>query len=733
MSVDSYAPCPCGSGKKVKFCCAAIIDEMDRINRLASNNQPHMALQALEELNVNHPNNAWIVTSWASLLINDNQTDQAKQILTDCLKTQPNHALAIALYATARFASEEIDQAKPTIQRAFRRCALHYPDMVGNLALGLVAYYQSIGCTMASREHLALALRFVSEDLRREVFQRLLEFDGNSNIPYPLRSVHQLANYEGNAEIEEVATKATRLSHLGCWRIAAKQFEKMAELEPDQPVLWHNVGLCRAWDGDELGASEALHLAAQLYQDFEMAVECETIAQILDLQNTDDTISTIRYQYEIESASKLISDMGDNKRLNRLNLPDQDQMDQAQSIYPVAMFDVLDKPFPTDRESTSLNYADLPEVVATLSIFDAKPEEHQKATIYLTGVQGDSFDESRNYIENCTDGQLNLIPQAHDHDGEECTADHDFTIVAESPVEYTALNWMRFFPDDFPASLRTKLENDHWNQYLTEVWPEQPLAGLGGNIPKQVTGQEDQRVNLTAAVQVLDAFCAQKNYKLDLAELCQKIDFGEQQPLEVSEELPISTCSAMQILRLPIEQLSPKQLQQTLNRAILIRHPDFLFRFLTEVVSRPDSIANMDGNRVFGLLIELCREQNNYKQAYHWLQKGRDWAKTHAGQNAFDSILKFDLSELRMCLDTPDDSELNVFAQKLHEYYSPKIPEFELIVTQLFQHHGLLPPWHTTDSILTGDATAAKDGVWTPDAGSSNTKQPGKLWLSGQS
>ena len=53
--MDVYQPCPCGSGKKFKFCCLEVADEMTKVTRLAENNQPHVALQTIERLHREHP------------------------------------------------------------------------------------------------------------------------------------------------------------------------------------------------------------------------------------------------------------------------------------------------------------------------------------------------------------------------------------------------------------------------------------------------------------------------------------------------------------------------------------------------------------------------------------------------------------------------------------------------------------------------------------------------------
>lgn len=65
MPLSPYDPCPCGSGKKLKFCCQSIADEMDRAMRLTDGNQPRVALQQLEALARKNPTNPWIATTRA--------------------------------------------------------------------------------------------------------------------------------------------------------------------------------------------------------------------------------------------------------------------------------------------------------------------------------------------------------------------------------------------------------------------------------------------------------------------------------------------------------------------------------------------------------------------------------------------------------------------------------------------------------------------------------------------
>ena len=55
MSVESYQPCPCGSGKKLKFCCGNVFHEMQKIERQLENDQTVMGLQGLDRVLQAHP------------------------------------------------------------------------------------------------------------------------------------------------------------------------------------------------------------------------------------------------------------------------------------------------------------------------------------------------------------------------------------------------------------------------------------------------------------------------------------------------------------------------------------------------------------------------------------------------------------------------------------------------------------------------------------------------------
>jgi len=57
MPLDAYSPCPCGSGKKFKWCCQPIHVEIDKAFHQESEGQFEAALRTMEQVTTDHPGN----------------------------------------------------------------------------------------------------------------------------------------------------------------------------------------------------------------------------------------------------------------------------------------------------------------------------------------------------------------------------------------------------------------------------------------------------------------------------------------------------------------------------------------------------------------------------------------------------------------------------------------------------------------------------------------------------
>jgi hypothetical protein len=58
MALDAYSPCPCGSGKKFKWCCQPFYSQIERAFSMDANGQHEAAEAALAQLAEQFPDNA---------------------------------------------------------------------------------------------------------------------------------------------------------------------------------------------------------------------------------------------------------------------------------------------------------------------------------------------------------------------------------------------------------------------------------------------------------------------------------------------------------------------------------------------------------------------------------------------------------------------------------------------------------------------------------------------------
>ena len=103
MSLDPYSLCPCGSGKKFKFCCVDLAEPMEKVHRHREHHQPRMALQVLDRIEKKHATNPWALIERASIHLDEGDANAAKAALEQLRENEPNHELAIVLHAIAVF------------------------------------------------------------------------------------------------------------------------------------------------------------------------------------------------------------------------------------------------------------------------------------------------------------------------------------------------------------------------------------------------------------------------------------------------------------------------------------------------------------------------------------------------------------------------------------------------------------------------------------------------------
>lgn len=716
MALDAYDPCPCGSGKKLKFCCSALVDEMEQVSKLQQAGQIEACSRKLADLHQKHPDNLWVVTSRASMLLGNHEAPQAKEELRHLLQNNPDHIQGLMLYAIAAFNTDGFEKSRSAIYRCFQKCLSHVPGMVGYLVVGIAMEMAARQKFMAARQHLVFAMRLVEEDRQRDVFIRLHELDSNIEIPYPLRSVHHLAEIELEGDDQTAAEKARKLADIGCWGAAARKYQSLVQHHSEHAGLFQNLGLCLAWDGDQVAAGQALHQAAQLGDDAMSAVESETIAQLLDLQETDDRVGVTSTKLELTSVSQALSKIGDNPRFIKVPLNDEDRKSEGA---PSELFQILDRSSEGLQLTADSHLNEVPRIVGHVSFYDKLEAHNLPARGFVTGFPSTELNDSIGVLRELLGDVLIKEELDTDSDFEESVAAEEF-----------ALFWRWHNPAETPVVIRRRLEQRQWEYLVDEVWPNLVQHGLGRKSPKEAAADGDRPIALMAAAYVFDAYCSRNEYILDFAGLCETLGLEPPAKIAVTAETPIAHFTALQLKRIDVKTLADDQLVYVTNRAMLLHHGAFLYAVLEELLTRPECGKRVDLSQVYLALIDLSVQKYDRHTAFEWIGKALEWAKSQ--DNHFELGLQWKMRELTLRVEDPHDPELTPLFKELWDKYGKKLPELRQHLTMLAMAYKL--PVLKDSSIITPDQMQAESsgGILLGDAPQEPEGEGKKLWLPGQ-
>jgi len=717
MSLDPYSLCPCESGNKLKFCCADIATEMLKALQLHEGGQSRVARKILEKLHQQQPARAWISTSFAGVLLSMNEPVAARDALKELLKETPGHPLGRILDATAALDIEGYDSARAAIHRAFTKGVKHHPEMVGSLAAGVSSILLDEGRYMASRQHMALAMRFVRPEDREQVIMQLLKFDSDKSIPYLLRGVHNLKPLDHLLNEEEQLTfkKSLGLSSLGCWREAAAVLTLLAKKHPESADLWNNIALFHAWDGDEEAAAKAFHQAGRLAKQRQQAIACETLGQLLDHE-----LNLVSHQvlyYKHESASRLLSLLDDVPRLVRQQnkAPGQSGEDEE-----VIQYQILNREPLQEKLSSPIDFSDIPKFIGSFVCI----ESPEYKGISRLSVEQEFYEQTKEFLEEAA-GDLIELACAKNEQGEDLLPGESYE---SGWLEYHQLDEIFHFDEKIYGLKLSDMEHEKWDYFSKQLWQNTPFSALNGKTPLEAVGDAELAIPLAAAVNIFDIFADQFSHQLDADGLREQLGLEKNEPYDIKDDAQLDSCEVLEMLRIPVESLNDEQLRQLLNRSQLIQHSRFSEQVLEIALQKEGVIEEERMPQALHNFIDLAKLDFKIDVALQRVQLAREWSE-RIGQEPTKS-LEWEMRELQFRVEDPEDPGLIDFLNKLYQQYLRKMPELEAIITNLLAMSNILPPW-CSGNIATPGGESDSNELWNPEK-ETEASSGGKLWLPGQ-
>ena len=703
MAHDPYAPCMCGSGKKLKFCCQDILADLVKVEKLIDN-QPDAAEKLLRSLMAQHTDKEILVTQLVSVLTRKGQFDDARHQLVDFLRRHPDEPRALLALADVCLATEGFAASRRIIHRAFQLGARQFPAAVAMLASQIAQQMARAGCAMAVREHLALAVRMAPAERRNTLLMQLANFESQRTIPFPFRGRFALLPVELNEELQQEERRARKVSQIGCWEPAAILYSRLIEKQPQNGALWHNLGLFRAWDGRIPEAAEALHKAADLIDDFDTAVETEALAQLLDLEIGGDGYAIVQVSVPVESVSQLLTSLDADGRMARMPSNATDERNETARI--AAEYELLADPLPDEVDPENL-----PDVLADITVYDADESSEAGPQVLIVALDDDIKEATA--LFHAVAGDL----ASFDEESEPIP-------VSRMPQACRLFDWKIHHAEHLGSSHFRKLDRQRLEAALQQ-WLELSSTSLGDESPQEAARDANNLVKVGASIITLDVVCNRMGYDPDLAEIRSRLGIPVPSKLKSDETQSITSLPLLQFARLAESDLSDEQVIDFTNRVTLVRHLLLIERAVTELIKRPTALERFTPMRAHMLRATVAREKNDLKMASECFADARQ--SVTDVQDVFRTKLELDIRELSFRLDNPADPDLPELLASIRDRYFVKIPEIEEVIREELVNSGCT---HLLDQLQPAGA-AAGDGLWTPET-EKKAATSEKLWVPGQ-
>jgi tetratricopeptide (TPR) repeat protein len=634
MSLDAYQPCPCGIDKKIKFCCGVeILDDLAKIEDAISGEQRLGALDLCNRILEKKPDRPCLLMHKATVQMALQELAPCQETVTRLLQVAPNNPGGLAIGAMLDCqegnAAGAIDQLQSALESSQGKLIPAVYEAIGIVSRTL----DIVGEPLAAQTHAVFQTQ-ASQGKDRRAMLNLLEVEASGQIPLAIHGMTGTvsAAAEGPLSATGIAdfNAAMKQSDLGCWRAAARQFEALAQREPNERAIWRNMAVCKLRVLDKAGAIAALRRYEALpATPRDEAVEAEALAQFLSDPTDLDFISEWAVTYSLTDAPALREQLLSNKCVQAVPF-DKAQFQEANEPPPLGVYLLLDRVVPA--YAPTLSRDNVPKVLGELLVYGKETDRPARAEFISTKTA--DFDTKLKHFVDLL-GPLG---------GEQLLQEESGRVASVAAM--LAINWR--FPDDTPADVRKRMIQEHRTQTLLSIWPNLPMGVLDGKTPRQAVADLAGQIRVQAII-----------LQMDLSEPIENPDYNKLRrslglpTLEAIEPtgLRVETLSPARQTRLVVGQLTDEQLVAVYRRAVLTSAPRLLRRIGLEVVARPslDQHAAIDKAEAYDILARMALDTG---EATEFLVKAQAAAKAK-GQ----SPARYLLAELSYRLQRGEDHE----------------------------------------------------------------------------
>jgi len=706
MAIDTYAPCPGGTGKKIKFCCADLVGDLEQLDRLIEGDQITAALDQVTRLDEKHPGRACLMATRTKLELATKRVAEAARTSRAFLEAHPENPLALGHAAIGEALAGRIQEAATLFDKAREAAAAVSREAGGqtpDAAAELVRIAATLVQAAAQSGHVGFGQGLVDwigdRGLGSEEERRMLAaIVASSGVPAALRTRVPLEEADGDESWRP--DFETALGHARGWRLskALTAFRGLKGVAGASPQLHANLAVICELLARPVEASESwLALAKLPTTPVDDAIEATGRAMALETEANPERSPLIRFA----------------NRIGPLAVPAGEEGATAIGLLEDKLrHDPHAEPAAVDRSAWVSRNAAPPR--SAWRIYDEGDPARLLASLLIFGRQ--------------TDREPEAVLQGFAPDVERAVAVVEpllgcrFAVAAETGTMpgVTPTNWLlgsqfrMVMPSTPPAQpaagepaifdvLMERQRRAALDRF-TAAWPETPLPELLGKTPRQAMADAEGRRRVEALLAEGEATSRRADAAVAWAAL--RVSLGLPAPTPIGSSEPLGEVPPMRWHRLAMASLPIDQL-----RGVFVTALDAGFEMAAEkaaetLASRADATP-ADRWEALGTLAE--RAESSVRRL-DLIGQLRGIAKE---LKASDGML--DVAELRVRMQRGDEAEAAGLLQRIQRDHGRDRQVLQALAEVLME----------------AGAGGMPGAAGVPGGGPTSQADAGKLWTPG--
>lgn len=711
MALDPYSLCPCGNGKKLKFCeCHAEAADIEKVLIAIEAEQRLQALEICNRVLAAKPTQKAMLGLKATVQLQMQDPEGAEKTIGEFLKADPNNPFALALTSIINVLHNRVDEAVTYLQKG-----LVASD--NQIHAGILDAFHTVGAaldrngkTIAARAHYGFHVA-VSRERPSPAMRALVEIDRDADVsPFQKLDFNIKSAPEGAAFAAELA-KANADYNQARWLAAMEQYEALDKKHPNQPVIVYNLAAMQSSLGKAQSPETWRRYSRLPGVSADDAVDAEAIAQEMAGEAWEDHVDVLRIIYKLKDAAKLTETLASEKRTPRANV-DMNRMAREGEAPPRAVYMLLDRVPPAEDEP--INLENVARVVGEFLVY-GKETDRDARLEFIVARDAEMLARAR-LLQSVVGDQLGMIEKEE--------------VIGKEPAEANATKQRWYTVQRDPKQLQ-ELQATQIRRNFVDVLPTVKRKILDGRSMREVSADPAYRTRILALIARTQQSYLARLYADCSNEARQALGLPPETELDPTgvamDEIPV-----VRLHRFDMAKTTDEQLADIYERVEYMGTAGLMKRVALEVASRPSMESRVEMHRVYSGLSSLFPVTS--PEAIGYLDKARHAAVAKKHSPASFLLREFDL---RLARNEPEEAQRVLRTLQTKHMNEPGVAE--TIYYRLASIGAIGPDGRPAVPAEAAAPAAASSGIWTPDQGSpaapaapaAQQQSASKLWIPG--